>query len=305
MIGADQVHSSCENLLPQRLAHLGIAYRRRAFQRRADALEVRFGESEIVRARLRGDRYALAPRRIHLRQSRGAAYVDDVRAHALTGAAHADEQPADRIDLGAGRPGATPREWVGRSLGGEHLLAFSVYAHDRVQARSHLESDREHTVGHAGKVVNAAVTQEGFEPYHTPVVEVLEVLKVVGDKTTPKPKVHERLPRGDSELRVKRRDGGRGRMGVERHLEHRGDAARRRPARPGFPALPVGATGLVEVNVGIHDARQHDEARGVDDLFGVAHFAPDGTDDSAGNGDIGWALSRGKDGGSAPDHEVG
>src|SRR6267378_16450 len=265
MIGADQVHSSCENLLPQRLTRLGIAYRRRAFQRRADALEVRFGESEIVRARLRGDRYALAPRRIHLRQSRGAAYVDDVRAHALTGAAHADEQPADRIDLGAGRPGATPREWVGRSLGGEHLLAFSVYAHDRVQARSHLESDREHTVGHAGKVVNAAVTQEGFEPYHAPVVEVLEVLKVVGDKTTPKPKVHERLPRGASELRVKRRDGGRGRMGVERHLE----------------------------------------ARGVDDLFGVAHFAPDGTDDSAGNGDIGWALSRGKDGGSAPDHEVG
>src|SRR6266545_6059091 len=94
-------------------------------------------------------------------------------------------------------------------------------------------------------------------------------------------------------------------MRVEGHLEHGRHAPGRRAACAGFPALPVGAAGFIEVYVRIHDAGQHHQVRGIDDRLGVAHFAPDCTDDSAGDGDIGWALSRGEDGGSAPDDEVG
>jgi len=81
---------------------------------------------------------------------------------------------------------------------------------------------------------------------------------------------------------------------VEGHLEYGRHAPGRRAACAGFPALPVGTAGFVEVYVRVHDAGQHHQASGIDDRLGVAHFAPDCTDDSAGDGDIGWALSVGR-----------
>ena len=108
MIRANRVHSSGQHLMPQRLARLCVADRRRTLQRRADALEILLGEREIMGTRLRGDRHAFAACPVHLRQSLGTADVDDVRAHPLAGAAHANEQSADRGDLGGSRPGVVP-----------------------------------------------------------------------------------------------------------------------------------------------------------------------------------------------------
>src|SRR5467141_3643774 len=135
--------------------------------------------------RLRGDRHAFAACPVHLRQSVGTADVDDVRAHTLAGAAHADEQSADRVDLGGSRPGVAPGKRIRRALGGEHLLALGVYTYDRVQASSHLEPNREHAVGHARKVVDAAVTHEGLEADDAALVEGFEVSEVFGDQTSP------------------------------------------------------------------------------------------------------------------------
>jgi hypothetical protein len=41
------------------------------------------------------------------------------------------------------------------------------------------------------------------------------------------------------------------------------------------------------MHVSIHYAGEYYDARRVDDFCAVTHFAPDGGDDSAGDGDIG------------------
>src|SRR3981081_387538 len=92
---------------------------------------------------------------------------------------------------------------------------------------------------------------------------------------------------------------------MERHLEHRRDAAGSRAPRTRFPAFPLGATWVIKVDVGVYNTWQHYEPSSVHDLCAIAHLAPDGSDDSAGDRDIGRALSRGEDDGAAPDHEVG
>src|SRR6266511_1473235 len=179
VIRGNQIHPPGEHFLPQRLSSRRVADRWRTLQRRADALEVLLGEGEKVRARLRGDRHALVARRINLSQSLGAADVDDVRAHAFAGAAHADDQPLNRFDLGARRTGATPGQPIHVPLFGlvaiEYLLTFSMNADDRTEACGSLEADREHPVGHAVKIVDAAVTHEGLEADYPPLVEDREV----------------------------------------------------------------------------------------------------------------------------------
>src|SRR5258705_13779169 len=103
------MHSSGQAPLPQRLARLGITDRRRAFGRRSDPLEVVFREREIVRTGLGGDRHALPPRRVHLCQSVGAAYLDDRRTSPLP-SPHADEEPAQRVHFRRRRPPGAPPE---------------------------------------------------------------------------------------------------------------------------------------------------------------------------------------------------
>src|SRR5439155_19137654 len=107
------------------------------------------------------------------------------------GSPHADEEPADRVDFGSGRPRTAPGDgmWPASSL--DHLLAFGVDTHDSVEAGRHLEPDREHAVGDAGEVVDAAMTHEGFEADDPALVEDREVVEVVRDKTPPEAEIHQ------------------------------------------------------------------------------------------------------------------
>ena len=63
------------------------------------------------------------------------------------------------------------------------------------------------------------------------------------------------------------RDGvgiGGGRVRVDGHVDHGGDAARRGGQAAGRPSFPVVAPRRVEVHVGVDRAREHGQARGVD-----------------------------------------
>ena len=64
---------------------------------------------------------------------------------------------------------------------------------NRVEPRGGLEADREHAIGHARKIVDAAVAHEGFEAYDTALVQGLEMLEVVGDESAPETKVNQCL----------------------------------------------------------------------------------------------------------------
>jgi len=93
-------------------------------------------------------------------------------------------------------------------------------------------------------------------------------------------------------------------MRVERHFEHRRDAAGRRAARSGFPAFPVGPPWLIEMNVRVYNAWKYNEPGSIDDFFAIANFTTDGADRAVRDADVGDCLPRGKDGGAAPDHDV-
>src|SRR5437899_6639660 len=112
MIRADQVDAPREYLLPQRIARRRVSNRWGAFQRRADALEVRSGEGEVVRAGLRRDRDTLAASRVHGGEALATAHMHHVDPHIPARAARAHEQPPDRVDLRLRRPDLAPGEPV-------------------------------------------------------------------------------------------------------------------------------------------------------------------------------------------------
>src|SRR5437016_3491573 len=177
----------------------------------------------------------------------------------------------------------------------DHLVALGMHTDERVEPRRHLESDREQAVGHAMKVLDAAFTHECLEPHDAAPGERRQLREVLGNHPAPEAKVDECLLGRDGDLRIEGRDG-RGRwMGVERHLEDRGNAAARRTARPRLPSLPLGAARLVEVDVRINDAGEHDEAARVDDFVAALHFTSYGADGSIRDGNVGGLLASRED----------
>jgi hypothetical protein len=101
-------------------------------------------------------------------------------------------------------------------------------------------------LGHAG------VDEKALEPEHAGVVQSLQIGSVAGYGATPEAHVDRRpgglgggALHGKRFLRHRRRDR------VQRHVDDRGDPARRgRPCRRG-EALPLGAARLVDVHVGV------------------------------------------------------
>ena len=138
--------------------------------------------------RLGGHGHTLAARGIHHRQALGAAHVHHVRPHAVPRAAHTDEQTLDCLDLSGRWARATPRQPLDALLCApavEQFLTLGVHPHDRAEARRGLETDREHTIGHARKVVDAAVAHEGLEADDAALMQRLQLREVVGHHATP------------------------------------------------------------------------------------------------------------------------
>src|SRR6185503_3566512 len=145
--------------------------------------------------RLRGNRHAFATRRIHRRESLRAADMHDVRAHVLAGAAHTNEQTLNGFYFSCRRTRPAPGQTIGsgRRLTVEQLLTLGVHADQRAEPGGGLEPHREHAVGDAMKVIDAAMAHERLEANNSTLVEDLEVLEVVGDEASPQPEVHQRL----------------------------------------------------------------------------------------------------------------
>src|SRR5688500_17021597 len=82
------------------------------------------------------------------------------------------------------------------------------------------------------------------------------MLEVTGNHATPEPDVDVYAAARGVALRHQGRVGGGRRNAVERHVDQRGDAARRGGSGAGWEALPVGTTGVVELAVAVDQARQ-------------------------------------------------
>ncbi len=105
-----------------------------------------------------------------------------------------------------------------------------------------------------GEFVHAGVEQEALEAEDALVVQRAEVRLVARHGAAPESDVHERLVFGHFALELEAFHRGGGRDGVQRHVDDGGDAAGGGGARGGGEALPLGAAGLVDVDVRVHKA---------------------------------------------------
>ena len=120
-----------------------------------------------------------------------------------------------------------------------------------------------------GKVRCAAFDHKGFEADGTRLAEFLQFVEVEGGETAPQGEIHAGFPfRHGAFLREGFSVEGRG-LGVEGHLHHGGGSSGAGSARTAPPTLPVFATRLVVVDVGIHGSRKKNSSLGIHHRLGL------------------------------------
>ena len=117
-----------------------------------------------------------------------------------------------------------------------------------------------------GELLDAGVHQEALETEDAGGVQRGQFPQVPGHGAAPEADVDEALALGTPALHVQRGDVDRRRDAVERHVQDRGDAAGGGRPRRRREALPLGASGFVDVHVGVDEAREeHDVVPELDD----------------------------------------
>ena len=150
------------------------------------------------------------------------------------------------------------------------------------------------------ELVHPGRRQEALEPEHALVVQAAQVVDVARDGATPEPDVDVAAPVGGLPLDLQRLDRARGRDAVERHVEQRGDAARRGGPGGRREALPLGAAGLVDVHVGVDEAGQQHLVVGEVDGLGDRVVGLDRGDDAVAHHDGRRRLPRRASGPAGP-----
>ena len=142
-----------------------------------------------------------------------------------------------------------------------------------------------------GKVVDAAVAHERLEADDAATRPAARASSTLArHEAAPEREVADDCAAAAAVLRLERLDGHDRRRRIERHVAHRRHAARDGRARSGRPALPVGASRLVEVHVRIDDAGQDEQPGRVDHLARRRLLERD--DAAVGNADSGVGSRR-------------
>ena len=123
-----------------------------------------------------------------------------------------------------------------------------------------------------GELGNSRVAHEGLAAEDPGLGQRYELVFVARHHAAPKADVDVQLISTRIELDPQRLDRRRDGQAVERHIDERRDPARRRRPRAGGEALPLRATGLVDVHVAVDDARHHHEVPVVDDAGVAGHL---------------------------------
>ena len=128
-----------------------------------------------------------------------------------------------------------------------------------------------------------------------------------GIGAAPEPDVDERLVLGHLALELEAFHGGGGRDGVQRHVDDGGDAAGSCGAGGGGEALPLGAAGLVDVDVGVHQAGDQGFVVGQFDDLGAGQAVAqrfDGDDPAVADAHFARRDAGGGEDALAPDDQV-
>ena len=114
------------------------------------------------------------------------------------------------------------------------------------------------------ELLYAGRTQKTLEAQDTSACQRREVVRVSWHDTAPETHVYVTPAARSGALLLQPVDGGRWRNAIERHVHEGRDAPGRGSTRGVFESFPIGPAGIVDVDVGIDEARKHDVRSKVD-----------------------------------------
>jgi hypothetical protein len=98
--------------------------------------------------------------------------------------------------------------------------------------------------------------QETFETPHASLRQWLDLARIAGNDCAPRSPIDAAIAVCRLPFLLESRNLRRRRNAVQRHVNQQGIATRSRRSRRGVKSLPLGAAGLVDVNVRVHQSRQ-------------------------------------------------
>ena len=308
MVGHNAVDGSVQQPLPEPLPVAFLPDRRAALERGGPVRNLLGSQREVVRTGLHRHRHPFRPGRSNHGQRPGVGQVQDVhpRTRAPRGVEHQRDRPLLRLRRpGRQEPGVTAARRGGRGV--EHGRILGVDDHQRPQPGQLGQVPFQLLRVQVRKLVHARMHQEALEPEHPGLVQRRQLGGVARDGPAPEPHIHERLRCGHLLLGPQRRHRHRGRNAVQRHVDQGGHpAGRRRPGR-GREPLPLGAAGLVDVHVRVHQAGQQRLVPGQLQHPGAVEPGPqrlDGGNHAAGDAHLNRNGPGAGQHGPAADHQV-
>ena len=212
-------------------------------------------EGQVVRACLSGDPHAGSPGIGQHRQHAGAGHMHDVypRACVLRGV----DDKRDGVFLRGVGPSrqkglisAATWDWTVR----DDVVALRVHQQHRIDGGDARDRAPELVGAQMTEVRIARVGEEALEAPHPRRGQIAELTEIAGDHAAPERDIDLTVASRRFAFAPQRIDRGGHRVAVQRHVDQRGDAGRRRGCRRGGEALPVG-TRLVDVHVRVDEAR--------------------------------------------------
>ena len=269
MIRGDQVDPATQERAPQELAVRAVADRRGAFEQRPFAGDVGLIEHEIVRAGLDRDVGTGVTRETHRTERLGRRQMHDMQPRA--GLARGSAGARHRADLRLRRPGGHPGKRVavpGVAYPGGRLfderIVLGVHRDKQPRRRRGTQRRDERRLGERSELGDPAVTEERLAADRPARGELGERHRIGPGEPAPEGKIDDRATLAGGALSIERCSVEDRRERIQGHVDHRRRPSGGRGAAAVLPAFPRGATGIVEMDMRIDDAREREQAGGVD-----------------------------------------
>ncbi len=271
MVGRDQVDGAGAKGSPQPFAIFAFADRWRALKLGRAVGDFFCRERQVMRARFDADQWASRFSGLQLRNRIRRSQMHDMNAR-IELATQPQEQ-RNRLIFGLAGPGSQPRCIFARRTSGHGVLhccvdgtrQFRVSEQRSAERRQFRQSRAQIGLGDMRKFGHAGGYQEALEAEYASVPQGPEFGCVARHYAAPESDIDSQfvrscvdfLPVGDSR-------GSRG-YAIERHLDQRGDAPRSGRFCRARKTFPLGAAGLVDMDVRIDESRHHDGFAGFVD----------------------------------------
>jgi len=188
----------------------------------------------------------------------------------------------------------------------DDVVALRVHQQHRIDGGDARDRAPELVGAQMTEVRIARVAEKALEAPHPRRGQIAELTEIAGDHAAPERDIDLTVASRRFAFAPQRIDRGGHRVAVQRHVDQRGDAGRRRGCRRGGEALPVG-TRLIDVHVRVDEARHEDRRAGEPNLFSRRIIRADRThrqDHAVGHRHSGGPELAVDDGPFGPDDEI-